>query len=162
MTEQQEEGGPIKTPKQLAIAVIAGIAVPVGLAVMFSQLATSGLSGKDASEEAVMKRIQPVAKLELAGGGSGDKAAKSSEDIYKAICSACHDSGAAGAPKLGDKAAWAGRIGVGLEKLAASGIKGKNAMPPKGGSDLSDAEFTRIVAYLANKSGASFKEPAAK
>ena len=161
MAEQHEEGGLIKTPKQLVVAVLLGISVPVGLAVMLSQFVTVGQSGKDAPEEAVMKRIQPVAKVELAGAGGGDKAAKSPEDVYKATCAACHDSGAAGAPKLGDKAAWAGRIGVGLQKLAQSGIKGKNAMPPKGGTDLSDADFARVVAYVANKSGASFKEPAA-
>jgi cytochrome c5 len=163
MAEQHEEGGLIKTPKQLVVAVILGLAVPIGLAVMFSQLVTTGQSGKDAPEEAVMKRIQPVAKVELAGAGAGggDKAAKSAEEIYKTTCAACHDSGAAGAPKLGDKAAWAGRIGVGLDKLAQSGIKGKGAMPPKGGADLSDTEFTSVVAYVANKSGASFKEPAA-
>lgn len=161
MAEQHEEGGLIKTPKQLVVAVILGLAVPIGLAVMFSQLVTTGQSGKDAPEEAVMKRIQPVAKVELAGAGGGAKAAKSAEEIYKTTCAACHDSGAAGAPKLGDKGAWAGRIGVGLEKLTQSGIKGKGAMPPKGGTDLSDTEFAAVVAYVANKSGASFKEPAA-
>jgi cytochrome c5 len=75
------------------------------------------------------------------------------------VCAACHDAGVAGAPKLGDKGAWAPRIALGLDKLAASGIKGTGAMPPKGGADLSDADFARVVAYMANKSGASFKEP---
>jgi cytochrome c5 len=158
MAEQHEEGGLIKTPKQLVIAVVLGLAIPVGLAVMLSQLVTTGQSGKGAPEEAVLKRIQPVAKVELAGAAGGAKGAKSSEEVYKATCAACHDSGVAGAPKVGDKGAWAARIGVGLDKLAQSGIKGKNAMPPKGAADISDAEFTRVVAYLANKSGASFKE----
>ena len=160
MAEQHEEGGLIKTPKQLIIAVVLGLAVPVGLAVMFSQFVTTGQSGKGAPEETVLKRIQPVAKVELAGAAGGASAARSSEETYKTTCAACHDSGAANAPKLGDKGAWAGRLGVGLEKLAQSGIKGKNAMPPKGGADISDADFTRVVAYLANKSGAGFKEPA--
>lgn len=94
MAEQHEEGGLIKTPKQLVVAVVLGLAVPIGLAVMFSQLVTTGQSGKDAPEEAVMKRIQPVAKVEveLAGAGGGDKAAKSAEEIYKTTCAACHDS----------------------------------------------------------------------
>jgi len=161
MAEQNEEGsGLIKTPKQLIVVVVIALFLPVAVAVMFSQLATSGRSSGDLSEEAVARRIQPMAQVALAGAAGGAKAARSSEEIYKATCAACHDSGVAGAPKLGDKAAWAARIGVGLEKLAASGAKGKGAMPPKGGADISDAEFTRVVAWLANKSGASFKEPA--
>lgn len=150
MAEQHEEGGLIKTPKQLVIAVVLGLAIPVGLAVMMSQLVTTGQSGKDAPEEAVLKRIQPVAKVELAGAAGGAKGAKSSEEVYKTTCAACHDSGAAGAPKLGDKAAWAARIGVGLEKLAQSGIKGKNAMPPKGGNaSIPDADIRAAVEYMA-------------
>ncbi len=161
MSEKDEEGsGLIKTPKQLIVVVVIALFLPVAVAVMFAQLATSGRSSGDLSEEAVARRIQPMAQVALAGTAGGAKAAKGSEEIYKTTCAACHDSGAAGAPKLGDKAAWGGRIGVGLEKLAASGIKGKGAMPPKGGADLSDAEFARVVAWLANKSGAGFKEPA--
>lgn len=162
MAEQDEESsGLIKTPKQLIVVVVIALFLPVAVAVMFSQLATSGRSRGDLSEEAVARRIQPMAQVALAGAAGGAKSARGSEDIYKAACAACHDSGVANAPKLGDKAAWAARIGGGLEKLAASGAKGKGAMPPKGGADLSDGEFTRVVAWLANKSGASFKETAA-
>lgn len=161
MAEQHEESsGLIKTPKQLIVVVVIALFLPVAVAVMFAQLATSGRSSGDLSEEAVARRIQPMVQVALAGTAGGAKAARGSEDIYKTTCAACHDSGVAGAPKLGDKAAWAVRIGVGLDKLAASGIKGKGAMPPKGGADISDADFARVVAWLANKSGASFKEPA--
>jgi cytochrome c5 len=81
--------------------------------------------------------------------------------LYKAICSACHESGAAGAPKVGDKAAWAPRIGVGLDVLVKTATAGKNAMPPKGGSDATEAELAKAIVFMANKSGANFKEPAA-
>lgn len=162
MAEHPEESsGPIKTPKQLVVVVVISLFLLVAIPALISQLATSGNSGGDLSEEAVARRIQPMAQVALATTAGGEKAAQGSEAIYKATCAACHDSGVANAPKLGDKGAWAARIGVGLEKLAASGIKGKGAMPPKGGADLSDADFTRVVAWLANKSGASFKEPAA-
>ena len=162
MSEQHEESsGLIKTPTQLIVVVAIALFLPVAVAVFFSQLATSGRSGGDLSEEAIAKRIQPMAQVALATAAGGEKAVQSSEAVYKATCAACHDSGVAGSPKLGDKATWGPRIGVGLEKLAASGIKGKGAMPPKGGADISDADFTRVVAWLANKSGASFKEPAA-
>ena len=57
------------------------------------------------------------------------------------------------APKLGDKAAWAPRIGQGMETLYASSINGKGAMPPKGGRvDLSDADIRAAVAYMVSES----------
>jgi cytochrome c5 len=162
MAEQHEEDGLFKSPKQLIVVVLLAFIVPVTIAVMFAQLATSGRKSSGGSEEAVAARIQPVAKVEVAGAGTGVQAAKSAEEIYKSTCAACHDSGAAGAPKLGDKGAWGPRIGVGLDKLAQSAIQGKGAMPPKGGNaTLSDNDIARVVAFMANKSGASFKEPAA-
>ncbi len=161
MAEQHEEGGLFKSPKQLIVVVLLAFIVPVTIAVMFAQLATSGRKSTGGSEEAVAARIQPVAKVELAGAGAGVQAAKSAEEIYKSTCAACHDSGAAGAPKLGDKAAWGPRIGVGLDKLAQSAVQGKGAMPPRGGAaNLTDNDIARVVAFMANKSGAGFKEPA--
>ncbi len=124
---------------------------------------TLSLAAPKGDAEGVAKRIAPVARVELAPANTGAAAGnRSGEDIYKAICGACHDSGVANAPKLGDKAAWAPRLKLGLDGLVKSAITGKNAMPPKGGSDADDIEMTRVVAFMANKSGASFKEPAAK
>lgn len=161
MAEQhQEKRGLMQSPALVIVAVVASIVIPVA-GYFIAQLATGGRPARDSSEEAVARRILPVARVELASAAAGAPGVKTSEEIYKSICAACHDSGVADAPKVGDKAAWASRIAVGLDKLAQSGIKGKGAMPPKGGADLADADFTRVVAYLANKSGASFKEPAA-
>ena len=81
--------------------------------------------------------------------------------MFKAQCSACHASGAAGAPKFGDAAAWAARIGTGFEALVQSALKGKGAMAPQGGGDFNDTEIARAVAYMANAGGAKFAEPAA-
>ncbi|MBE7423162.1 MAG: cytochrome c5 family protein [Zoogloeaceae bacterium] len=160
MAEQNEAcGGLCASPAVIGLALAAALVVPV--AGFFAARLVGGAPGSDLGEEAALKRIQPMAQVSLAGSAGGTKAARGSEEIYKATCAACHDAGVAGAPKTGDKAAWAARIGGGLEKLAASGIKGKGAMPPKGGADLSDADFTRVVAWLANKSGAGFKEPPA-
>lgn len=150
----------MQSPALVIVAVVASIVIPVA-GYFIAQLATGGRPARDSSEEAVARRILPVARVELASAAAGAPGVKTSEEIYKSICAACHDAGVAGAPKIGDKAAWASRIAVGLDKLAQSGIKGKDAMPPKGGADIADADFTRVVAYLANKSGASFKEPAA-
>lgn len=70
--------------------------------------------------------------------------------LYTQACSVCHAEGIAGAPKYGDKAAWAPRIAVGVDGLTASAIKGKNAMPPRGGSQGSDADIKAVVAYMVD------------
>jgi len=104
----------------------------------------------------VSKRlILAGAILGLAAGpvlaGGGDPAA--GKKIYDEACFACHSTGAAGAPKLGDKAAWAKRIQQGMDVLVQNAIKGKGAMPPKGGRmDLSDEAIRNAVAYIVSQS----------
>lgn len=72
--------------------------------------------------------------------------------VYDSTCAACHASGAAGAPKLGDKAAWAPRL-QDLGALKASALKGKGVMPAKGGnSSLSDADVAAAVDYMVGQS----------
>jgi len=69
--------------------------------------------------------------------------------VYETTCAMCHAAGVAGAPKFGDKAAWAPRIATGKAALVASVVKGKNAMPPKGGkADLTDADIAAAVDYI--------------
>jgi cytochrome c5 len=68
--------------------------------------------------------------------------------LYTQVCAACHLAGVANAPKLGDKAAWAPRLAAGVDGLTASVIKGKGAMPPKGGSAASDGDIKAAVAYM--------------
>lgn len=140
--------------RSLAVASALALSAPVALA----------LGGKpQESDEAVNARIAPVAQLNVAGApAAGAKSGgRSGEELYKAVCGACHETGVAGSPKTGDKAAWAPRIGVGLDVLVKTAKAGKNAMPPKGGSDANDEELARAIVFMANKSGASFKEPAA-
>jgi cytochrome c5 len=81
------------------------------------------------------------------------------EQIYKTYCHSCHSKGAAGAPKVGDKEAWAPRIDAGVAGLLYSVITGKNAMPPRAGITdvVTDDELRRAVVFMANKSGANFK-----
>ncbi len=112
-----------------------------------------------ADDEATNLRIVPVAKVKLVGAPAGGAKSRSGEELYNAACMACHATGAAGAPKVGDNAAWAPRIKLGLDGLVKSATAGKNAMPPKGGSDASEVELARAIAYMANKSGASFAAP---
>ena len=75
------------------------------------------------------------------------------KQIYGSACFACHMSGAAGAPKLGDKGAWSSRIAAGMDSLYKNAINGKGAMPPKGGSmALSDDDVKAAVAYMVEQS----------
>jgi cytochrome c5 len=72
---------------------------------------------------------------------------------YDKACKACHDTGAAGSPKLGDKAVWEPRIAQGMDVLYTSALKGKGAMPPKGGQmQLSDDDVKAAVDYMIAKS----------
>lgn len=136
---------------------VAGItAVSIGFLIFLA--GRIGHTDKPVDEEAVNARIQPVAKVELAAAGATAAAGnRSGEELYKASCAACHDTGAAGAPKMGDKGGWGPRLGQGLAGLVKSATAGKGAMPPKGGAaDATDAELARAIAFIANKSGASF------
>ena len=78
-----------------------------------------------------MKKVTSALILSVLVGVSGGAVADG-QKIYQTSCQACHATGAANAPKLGDKEAWAPRIATGIDALLASAIKGKNAMPPKG------------------------------
>ena len=73
--------------------------------------------------------------------------------VYDSACFACHASGVAGSPKLGDKAAWAPRIATGMEALYTTSLKGKGAMPPKGGNmALADDKVKAAVDYMVSQS----------
>lgn len=74
------------------------------------------------------------------------------KQIYQKVCVTCHQSGVAGAPKFGDKAAWAPRLKPGLDEVQKIATKGLNAMPPKGGFTGSDAEFRAAIEYMVNNS----------
>jgi cytochrome c5 len=156
----------IKTPKQLITIVVLSFVVPVLLIVMLAQLATGGLkmTGATADDaDAVRGRVQPVAAVALAGA-AGPKVHQSGEQVFNQVCTACHGSNSAvpGSPKLGDKAAWAPLIKEGLETITADAIKGIRGMPARGGNpNLSDVEVARAIVYIANRSGANWKEPEA-
>ena len=108
------------------------------------------------TSEAVAMRIQKVGMVEVK---DANRAARSGEDVYKAQCSACHATGAAGSPKFGDAGAWGARIGKGYDALLTSALKGKGAMGPQSGGDFEDFEIGRGVVYMANAAGGKFTEP---
>jgi cytochrome c5 len=91
--------------------------------------------------------IAAAAPSPAAAGGAAN-----GKSVFDANCSACHATGVAGAPKIGDKAAWAPRLKQGMDTLHQSALKGKGAMPAKGGNgSLSDADVTAAVDFLAGQ-----------
>lgn len=157
---EEAHTGPIKNPKQLLIAVLGSFVIPVfaiiGL-VLYVTSADKPAAGAANPEKAIAERIQKVGMVEIR---DANRPLRSGEEAYKGQCAACHATGAAGAPKLGDEAAWSARIATGFEALVQSALKGKGAMAPQGGGDFNDTEIARAVAYMANAAGAKFAEPA--
>lgn len=131
------------------IVAIVLIAIIFPLTVKKSTSAADAAGGNDEADI----RIQPVAKFELAKAEAAATggAPKDGATVFNTVCGACHNTGAAGAPKMDDKAAWAPRVAQGKEALYKSAIGGKNAMPPKGGSSLSDGEIKAAVDYILSK-----------
>jgi len=145
---------------------------------LFVMGAIPGVSLASNADE-IQSRVQKIGKLNFSGGAaapaaaantaaaadssdaSSSEATASSSDteaaadpaaLYQASCFACHGTGAAGAPVLGNKEAWAPRIAKGEDVLNDSAINGLNAMPPRGGSILSDEEIKAVVAHMVSSS----------
>jgi cytochrome c5 len=156
----------IRTPKQL-VAAVAGffLVIVIGIILLVIFATNDRLTGagtESQSAEAVSARLRPVAEEGFTlVDANAPRVLQAGNAVYAAVCAACHDSGAAGAPKLGDNASWAQRIAQGYDTLLKHAIEGIRAMPAKGGNpDLDNVEVARAVVFMTNKSGASFKEPA--
>ncbi|EEC32946.1 cytochrome [Burkholderia pseudomallei] len=140
--------------------------IPIAIIVLFATYANhafrTGAGTDGLSDEAVAKRIAPLAQVDIKDANA-PHVYKTGEEVYKAVCVTCHGTGAAGAPKFGDAAAWAPRIAAGYDEVLHLALTGKGAMPPRGGTnpdDYSDYEIARAVVYMANQGGAKFAEPA--
>ena len=157
----------IRTPNQLIAAIAAGFLIPIIAIVLLVKYVASenqvGAGSDGQTPTAIAARIQPVSDLGFTlKDANAPKVLQAGAEVYKLACAACHTSGAIGAPKLGDAAGWASRIAQGYDTLVSHAINGIRGMPAKGGNaDLDDIEVARAVAYMANESGAKFKEPEA-
>ena len=156
--------GPIKTPKQLILAVLFAFVIPILGIILLVMFVTSNQrpgAGSDAQlAEGVAQRLQPVGHVEVKD--ATDLASlMSGEQVYKGQCATCHAAGLLGAPKFADASAWAPRIKSGYEALLKAALGGKGQMPAQGGGDYSDFEIGRAVVYMANNGGAKFAEPSA-
>ncbi len=111
----------------------------------------------DTMEDMAM-RLQPVVSLDemrssvSVASAAGDAADKSPDQLYQGACLACHSTGAAGAPKIGDSATWKARLAKGLDSLVTSAINGIGAMPPRGGSQYNDDQIRATIDYILSES----------
>lgn len=157
-----DEEGPIKTPKQLIVTIVLAFVVPIILIVLLVNYVTTDKQESAGSSlltpEAVNERIKPVGEA-VVNAVTIAPGATPGEEVFKTQCSACHTSGALGAPKLGDAAAWGPRLGQGLDALWNSAMKGKNAMPAQGAGEYTPDEIKRAVVYMANAGGGKFEAP---
>ena len=92
-------------------------------------------------------------KAAMHDGALSEETLATGKRVYEQSCAACHATGVAGAPKIGDKAAWSAHIHHGLDHMVESVINGKGAMPAKGGNaNLSDDEVKAAVSYIVEQS----------
>jgi cytochrome c5 len=165
MSTHDEHSSFIKTPQQLIVVVLLSFLVPIIGILLVVSLVLNQPSADPAAmtPQAVAARIQPVGRVEFgAAGAAAGAGPRGGEEVFKATCAACHETGVAGAPKIGDKAAWASRVKEPFATLLKDSINGVRAMPPRGGNpNLSDLEMARAIVYMANRSGGKFKEPTA-
>lgn len=172
-----EDSGLIKTPTQLIVVIVLAFVVPIAAIFTIIHFVVGGDNSRASpamSDKAVAERIKPVGSTPdiekgpsplvpapapvavvaaAADGGKAAPAGGGGKTVYEANCQACHAAGVAGAPKVGDKAAWAPRLSAGAAALQTSAIKGKNAMPPKGGNaGLSDDDVKAAVDYMVSQS----------
>ena len=169
---QDAHTGPIKSPKQLLVAVgvffIGPILIIVGL-VMFvvsgnkpsGAASGEGMSlygvSQDNRDRELADRLRKVGAIEIR---DANRPLAAGEAVFKAQCIACHGvPGIPGAPHLGDAAAWGPRIGQGYATLLEHALKGKGAMPAQGGGDFEDLEIGRAVVYMADAGGAKVPVP---
>ena len=143
---------------RLFVVVAAWLAVAGGL-----HAADDRTAHHQFTEDAIAERIQPFGTLCVAGedcasgqttgGVAMAGASQSPEQIYQTSCFSCHGTGAAGAPKLGDAAAWAPRLEKGMDTLVMNAVNGINAMPPKGlCMSCSEEDIRATVEYMVNQS----------
>lgn len=136
----------------LLVAFTIVIMIAAGIV---SEEVTEKQGGDQRRQAAIAERIKPVGEVAVAKAGAVAAAPRSGKQVVEAVCSACHATGALNAPKIGAADAWQPRLDAngGIDGLVKSAIAGKGAMPPRGGSNASDAELRNAIEYMLKESG---------
>ncbi|MBB2776542.1 UNVERIFIED_ORG: cytochrome c5 [Comamonas terrigena] len=150
---QAYRNGQRQDPTMAAMAKPLSDTDMVNIATYFHVVVKNARGETLASVIETNERIKPVASVAMAEAPTAPTAARSVDVVYNASCAACHASGVAGAPKVGDKAAWGARIAQGNDKLLEHVINGLNAMPARGGcSGCSEQDLKTLVDYMIGNS----------
>lgn len=106
------------------------------------------------TDDAIRARVQPFGSIVVGGSASAEPSGpRSGETVFQSNCNACHGSGAMGAPKFGDAAAWGPRAEQGMDVLLEHALNGLNQMPAKGlCGDCSDDEIKAAIQYMLDGS----------
>lgn len=142
--------GNIAAPSESQIA-IGCFGLGLLLALLVAILTSLAWQRNDSipDEDVSAERIRPTADLELAPPtGTAIRGKRTGAALVQEFCQSCHRKGLGGAPKIGDRKAWAPRLGQGLDALVQSAIAGKGSMPARGGSDADDMELARAIVYM--------------
>jgi len=147
------------------VGVLAVLVVIAFIFFFLADLATDGIDDAPESQARqqakIEENIRPVGQVNVGSVSASASAApaaaagpRSGDAVYNASCLACHSTGAAGAPKLGDSAAWGARAAKGMDLLLSNAINGISAMPPKGTcAACSDDELKAAIEYMLSQSG---------
>ncbi len=163
------------TLRKLILMLVVGFAVPVIVLVVIARMIAADHQPPASSEAVTAQASAPAGSAAPASAAASSAApavaaashpaaaaatvadADAGKDLYQSTCIACHGAGVMGAPKFGDKAAWAPLVAKGMPTLYERAIKGYSSnghmMPPKGGSTASDATVKAAVDYMVKHSG---------
>ena len=155
----------------LAVSGLIGVVILIAVVYLLTAGRFAAQSASPGTPDEIAARLAPVGKVALSGAeapvsagapapasGTSDQGADAGASvdggaaIYQQACVACHATGVAGAPKLGDKAAWEARIAQGLDQLLHTAISGKGAMPPRGTcAACTDEELKSAIEYMISQ-----------
>jgi cytochrome c5 len=166
--------------REFAVIILLLFLFTVCMVFLARVIGSNAFEDMQNSNGAILQRIEPVGQVRVGDPNATAEAsateatateavqvaaaqpeassapAKPGDAVYNGACVACHAAGVAGAPKLGDKAAWEPRVALGIDGLVTSVLNGKNAMPPKGGNpSLSEQDIRNAVKYMLEQAGIS-------
>lgn len=145
-------------------AVVIGLLVVIAAVFFLAAQYASSANDKEETDprlaKAIDERIEPIGRVAIAGvdgpaapkPGAAPAGPKSGKDIVAEVCASCHNAGVLGAPKIGTKDEWTGRVAAGWDTLMSNAINGKGSMPPRGGGNLTDDEVKNAVIYMLEQS----------
>ena len=143
------KGGSTYSEDEIRSVVQMLLGLDSGEAAAAEEPAAEAPATEEAAPEAGAAEQAPVEEAAAAAGA--EEIPEQVKSTVDTVCSACHIAGVAGAPKFGDKAAWDQRAAAGMETMVATVVSGKGAMPPRGGTQLTEDERQQAIGYMMSK-----------